>query len=60
MYDLVFGTETGHLLAGKVRSIIEYDGIWEPEVALYVLLEKLDNLLSGDFGEWHCSIHLVK
>ena len=26
----------------------------KPEAAHYVLSKKLDKLLSGDFGEWHC------
>ena len=54
MYDLVLGAETSHLLASKVRSVVRYDGVGEPKVAHYVLPEELDNLLSGDFGEWHC------
>ena len=53
MCDLVLGAETGHLLVGKVRPVVEDDGVGEPEAA-YLLLEKLDNLLPNDFGEWHC------
>jgi len=50
----VLGAESGNVLAGKVRSVVRYDGTGEPEAAHYVLPEKLDNLLSGDFREWHC------
>jgi len=51
MYDLILGTEAGHLLTGKVHSVVIYDGTGEPEVAHYILLEELDNMLSDDFEE---------
>ena len=31
MYDLVFGAETGHLLAGRIRSVVGYDGMGSPK-----------------------------
>jgi len=54
MGDLILGAEAGYLFADKVRSIIGDDGVGEPEATPYVLPEKLDNLLPGDFGERHC------
>ena len=53
MGDLVLGAETDHLLTGKVRSIVGDDSVGESESAHYILSEKLDNLLSGDFEKWH-------
>jgi len=54
IYDLVLGAKTGHLLAGKLPSVIGYDSMTEPKAANYVLPKELDNLLSNDFGKWHC------
>ena len=54
IYDLVLGTKIGHLLASKVHSIVLDDGMGKPEAAHYILLEKLDHMLFGDFREWHC------
>ena len=54
IYDLVLGTKIGHLLASKVHSVVLDDGMGKPEAAHYVLLEKLDNMLLGDYREWHC------
>jgi len=53
MCDFVLDTETGQLFAGKVRSVVG-DSVGEFEAAHYVLLDELDNLLPGDFGEWQC------
>ena len=53
MCDFILGAETGHLLAGKVPSIVGDDGVGESEAAHYILSEELDNLLPGDFREWH-------
>ena len=50
--DLVLGVEGGHLLTGKVRSIIG-DGVGELEAIHYMLLEKPDNLLPDDFVKRH-------
>jgi len=52
MCDFILGAETGHLLAGKVRSIVR-DVVGESEAAHYFLPEKLDNLLPGEFRKWH-------
>ena len=49
----VLGTETRHLLAGKIHFIVEDDGVGESEAAHYILREELDNLLLGNFREWH-------
>ena len=49
MCDHILGAETGHLLVGKVRSVIEDDGVGESEVAYYVLPEEIDNISFGDF-----------
>jgi len=54
MANLVLGAEAGYLLAGKVRFIVGDDGVGGPEATHYVLPKKLDNLLPGDFREWHC------
>ena len=54
MCDFVLVIKTCHLLAGKVRSIIGDNGMEEPEATHYVLSKELDNLLPGDFREWHC------
>ena len=51
MGDFVLGAEAGQLLASKVHSIVGDIGVEKPKVAQYVLPEKLDNLLSGDFKE---------
>ena len=53
MRDFVLITETLHLLAGEVCFIVGDNGIGELELVYYVLPKKLDNLLPGDFGEWH-------
>jgi len=37
MFDFVLVTETRHLLAGKVRSIVGDNGVAEPKAAYYVL-----------------------
>ena len=37
MCDFVLGAETGHLLVGKVCSIVEDDGVGESEAAHYIL-----------------------
>ena len=54
MGNVVFGAEAGYLLAGEVGSIIRDDGVGNPEVAYYVLPEKLDNLLPADLREQYC------
>ena len=41
MYDLVFGTETGHMLAGRIRSAVGYDGIGSPKRHLMFCLRNL-------------------
>ena len=51
MYDFVLVTETRHLLAGEVCSVVEDNGMGEPEAAHYILPKKLNNMLPGDFGE---------
>ena len=53
MRDFVLITETLHLLAGEVCFIVRDNGIGELELVYYVLPKKLDNLLPGDFKEWH-------
>jgi len=42
------------LLAGEVRSFVGDNGVGESEAAHYVAPNELDNLLPGNFGEWHC------
>ena len=54
MGDLILGVEAGHLLAGNVHSVVGDDGLGDPEAIHYVLPQKPDNLLPGDFGERHC------
>ena len=49
MDDLIFCTEAGYLLVGKVRSVVRDDGVGELKATHYALSEELDNLLSGDF-----------
>jgi hypothetical protein len=42
--DIVSITETEELLAGEVRSIVSYDGFWDPK-AVDDVGEELDSLL---------------
>ena len=49
--DFVLSAETGYLL---LTNFVVGDGVGEPEATHYVLTEELDNLLPGDFEEWHC------
>jgi len=51
--DVVFGVEVGHLLAGKISTVIR-DSVGDPEATYYVLPEGLDNLLSTDLRERYC------
>ena len=51
MGDLVRCAEAGYLLADKVCSAVRDNGVGEPKATHYILSEKLDNLLPGDFGE---------
>ena len=51
MGDVVFGTEAGYLLAGKVDSIVRDDSVGNPKATYYILPEKLDNLLPAGLGE---------
>jgi len=53
MFDFVLDAETGHFLTCKVSYVVENDSAGESKATHYVLLEKLDNQLHGDFGEWH-------
>jgi len=54
MDKLILGAEAGHLLAGKVCSVVGDNSVGESKVTHDVLPKKLDNLLTSDFGEWHC------
>jgi len=54
MGDVVFGAEVGHLLAGKISSIVGDDCVRDSEATYYVLAEKLDNLLHSNFEEQYC------
>ena len=54
MCDFVLVTETHHLVAGEVCSIVINNGVGKPKVAYYVLLLELDNLFPGDIGEQYC------
>jgi len=54
MGDVVFGVEAGHLLTGKISSIVRNDSVGDPKATYYVLSEELDNLLPADLGERHC------
>jgi len=44
MCDFVLSVETGHLLTGKVHTIVRDNDVEESEVAYYILPEELDNL----------------
>jgi len=52
--NVVFGTETGHLLAGEISSVIGDDSVRDSEATYYVLSEKLDNLLPANLRERYC------
>ena len=54
MDDVVFGTKTGHLLAGEINSVVGDDSLRDSEATYYVLPEELDNLLPTDLGERYC------
>ena len=54
MGDIVLGIELGHLLAGKICSVVRDDSMGDPKATYYVLPEELDNLLPADFGERYC------
>ena len=54
MSDIVFGAEAGHLLAGKISSIVGDDCVKDSEATYYVLPEKLDNLLLTYIEKWYC------
>ena len=60
MGDIVFDTEAGYFLTGKVGSIVRDDSVRNPKTTYYILLEKLDNLLPADLGEQYCLNSLGK
>ena len=51
MDNVVFGKEAGHLLPGKISSIVGDDYVRDSEATYYILPEELDNLLPADFEE---------
>jgi len=54
MGDVIFATEAGHLLAGKISSIIGDESVGDPEATYYVLSEELNNLLHAYLRKWYC------
>ena len=54
MDDVVFGAETGHLLAGEISSVVRDECVRNSEETNYVLPEQLDNLLPTNFEERYC------
>jgi len=53
MGGLILRAEVCHLLAGKVCPVVRDNGVGESKATHDVLLKKLDNLLTSDFGKWH-------
>ena len=51
--DLIFGTETCHLLAGEFCPVVGDDGMRKPNVTYNVLPEELNYPLSCDIRWWH-------
>ena len=54
MDDVVLCAKAGHLLTGKISSVVGDDSVGDPEATCYVLPAELDNLLPADLGERHC------
>ena len=52
--NLILNAEAGHFLTDKVCSVVRENDVRESEAIHDVLPNKFDNLLSNNFGEWHC------